>query len=47
MWSYEIVGSDEEVLETSKPIYASAVEAQMAALSLHDSSCPVSRSVRY
>jgi hypothetical protein len=33
-WYYEILGENEEVLETSEPIYASAVEAQMAARTL-------------
>jgi len=31
MWSYEIVGNNEEVLESSEAVYASAFEAQMAA----------------
>jgi hypothetical protein len=30
-WFYEILGKDDEVLETSEPIYASQFEAQYAA----------------
>ena len=30
-WYYEIVGKDDEVLETSEPVYASQIEAQYAA----------------
>lgn len=30
-WYYEILGKDDEVLETSEPIYASQFEAQYAA----------------
>jgi hypothetical protein len=29
-WYYEIVGKDDEVLETSQPVYASQIEAQYA-----------------
>jgi hypothetical protein len=29
-WFYEILGKDDEVLETSEPVYASQFEAQMA-----------------
>ena len=30
-WYYEILGKDEQVLETSEPIYGSQIEAQYAA----------------
>ena len=30
-WYYEILGNDDEVLETSEPVYASQFEAQYAA----------------
>jgi hypothetical protein len=30
-WYYEILGKDDEVLETSEPVYASQFEAQYAA----------------
>jgi len=29
-WFYEILGKDDEVLETSEPVYASQIEAQYA-----------------
>jgi hypothetical protein len=30
-WCYELLGKDDEVLETSEPVYASQLEAQYAA----------------
>ena len=30
-WYYEILGKDDEVLETSEPVYATQMEAQYAA----------------
>jgi len=30
-WYYEILGKDDEVLETSEPVYASQIDAQYAA----------------